>query len=301
MHGQSFIHRDIKADNFLIGNGSKAGIIHVIDFGLAKRYRDPKTNHHITYRSNKSLTGTVRYASINTHMGIEQSRRDDIESMMYVLIYFLKGKLPWQGVLGKNKHEKYKKIMQIKVATPLEKLCEDCPSKFHFQILAEFQDILKYTRSLKFDEDPDYSLIKKQLKNVLSAKELDYDLKFDWVSQASISQNFSALLANQEKQQDIKLSGLNKDNEERKQPPADSQLMEKIARMLEEDRNVSIEVNCTGKSQTSFSKENQDRTGSTTVDKPPAPALPVKTPPAESEAKNDPMQRATKKCGCRVF
>lgn len=82
------------------------------------------------YRSNKSLTGTVRYASINTHMGIEQSRRDDIESMMYMVIYFLKGKLPWQGVAGKNKHDKYKKIMQIKRITSVEKLCDECPGKF---------------------------------------------------------------------------------------------------------------------------------------------------------------------------
>jgi serine/threonine protein kinase len=136
VHEKSFIHRDIKADNFLIGNGLKSGIIHVVDFGLAKRYKDPKTNHHIIYRSNKSLTGTVRYASINTHMGIEQSRRDDIESMIYVLIYFLKGKLPWQGVLGKNKHEKYKKIIQIKIMTPIEKLCSECPSTFHLTIIS---------------------------------------------------------------------------------------------------------------------------------------------------------------------
>eukprot|EP00826_Nyctotherus_ovalis_P025591 TRINITY_DN1984_c0_g1_i12.p1 TRINITY_DN1984_c0_g1~~TRINITY_DN1984_c0_g1_i12.p1 ORF type:complete len:255 (+),score=55.45 TRINITY_DN1984_c0_g1_i12:752-1516(+) len=253
------------------------------------------------YRSNKSLTGTVRYASINTHMGIEQSRRDDIESMMYVLIYFLKGKLPWQGVLGKNKHEKYKKIMQIKIATPVERLCENCPCKFHLQILDEFQDILKYARSLKFDEDPDHSLIKKQLKNALDAKDFDYDLKFDWITQSSISKDFSAFLINQERQQDIKLGELNKDNEERKLPPADPQLMDKIVRMLEKDRNASIEVNCTGKSQTSFSKENQDRTGSTTVDKPPAPALPMKTAPTENEARNEATQRATKKCGCGIF
>ena len=136
VHGQSFIHRDIKAENFLIGNGSKSGIIFIIDFGLAKRYKDPKTNHHIMHRTNKSLTGTVRYASINTHMGIEQSRRDDVESMIYVLIYFLKGKLPWQGVLGKNKNEKYKKIMQIKMITPIERLCDECPSTLHLTTIS---------------------------------------------------------------------------------------------------------------------------------------------------------------------
>ena len=82
LHNNHFIHRDMKPD-------------HVIDFGLAKRYRDPKTGEHIPYKDNKSLTGTARYASVNAHLGIEQSRRDDLESIGFILIYFLKGSLPW--------------------------------------------------------------------------------------------------------------------------------------------------------------------------------------------------------------
>ena len=95
LHNNHFIHRDMKPDNFLVGISKKQHIVYLIDFGLAKRFRDPKTGEHIPYKDNKSLTGTARYASVNTHLGIEQSRRDDLESIGFILIYFLKGTLPW--------------------------------------------------------------------------------------------------------------------------------------------------------------------------------------------------------------
>jgi serine/threonine protein kinase len=111
-----------------MGVGKKKHQVYIIDFGLAKRYKDPKTGLHIAYRDGKSLTGTARYASINTHLGIEQARRDDLESLAYVLIYFLKGELPWQGLKAKNMKEKYEKIMEKKISTNVEILCKGLPS-----------------------------------------------------------------------------------------------------------------------------------------------------------------------------
>ncbi|KAK6161288.1 hypothetical protein DH2020_004669 [Rehmannia glutinosa] len=120
VHSRGFLHRDIKPDNFLMGLGRKANQVYIIDFGLAKKYRDLQTHKHIPYRENKNLTGTARYASVNTHLGVEQSRRDDLESLGYVMMYFLRGSLPWQGLKAGTKKQKYDKISEKKMLTPIE-------------------------------------------------------------------------------------------------------------------------------------------------------------------------------------
>jgi serine/threonine protein kinase len=122
------IHRDVKPDNFLMGRDKKKHIVYVVDFGLAKKYKDTKTGEHIPYKDGKSLTGTARYASIYTHLGIEQSRRDDLESLGYVILYLLKGDLPWQGIKAKNKKDKYEKIMHKKINTSIDQLYKGHPS-----------------------------------------------------------------------------------------------------------------------------------------------------------------------------
>jgi len=127
VHSKYIIHRDIKPDNFLMGVGPKEGQVYLIDFGLSKHYKDPRTKQHIPYRDHKNLTGTARYASINTHHGIEQSRRDDLESLGYILLYFCRGSLPWQGLKGHNKETKYNAIKNTKCHTTVEELCRGFP------------------------------------------------------------------------------------------------------------------------------------------------------------------------------
>ncbi|EPS42642.1 hypothetical protein H072_3379 [Dactylellina haptotyla CBS 200.50] len=191
IHAKSFIHRDIKPDNFLMGIGKRGNQVNVIDFGLAKKYRDPKTHFHIPYRENKNLTGTARYASINTHLGVEQSRRDDMESLGYVMLYFCRGSLPWQGLKAATKKQKYDRIMEKKMTTPTEVLCRGFPN--------EFAIYLNYTRSLRFDDKPDYSYLRKIFRDLFVREGFQYDYVFDWTVY-KYQKNAQQLAANQQMQ-----------------------------------------------------------------------------------------------------
>lgn len=172
VHTKCYIHRDIKPDNFLVGVGLRRHMIFMIDFGLAKLFRDPRTHRHIAYREGKSLTGTARYASINTHLGVEQSRRDDLESIGYMLMYFLRGSLPWQGLAANTKRQKYERILERKISTPTDVLCQGLP--------AEFRLYFEHTRSLKFDDRPDYDYLKRLFRELFFRKGFSYDNMFDW-------------------------------------------------------------------------------------------------------------------------
>ncbi|KAK4764140.1 hypothetical protein SAY87_013578 [Trapa incisa] len=172
IHSKSFLHRDIKPDNFLMGLGRRANQVYIIDFGLAKKYRDTSTHQHIPYRENKNLTGTARYASMNTHIGIEQSRRDDLESLGFVLMYFLRGSLPWQGLKAGTKKQKYEKISEKKVSTSIEALCQGYPS--------EFASYFHYCRSLHFDDKPDYAYLKRLFRDLFIREGFQFDYMFDW-------------------------------------------------------------------------------------------------------------------------
>ena len=145
----------------------------MIDFGLAKKYRDRRVSHiRFRQKEKEEITGTARYASVNAHKGIELSRRDDLESVGYLLVYFLRGSLPWQGLQARNDRERYKLITEKKLSVSVEKLCQDFPN--------EFKVYLDYCRALKFEEEPDYEYLKELFRQLASKLNVDLDSIFDW-------------------------------------------------------------------------------------------------------------------------
>lgn len=156
--------------------------MYIIDFGLSKRYKDPKTGEHLAIKEGKSLIGTSRYASLYTHLGIEQTRRDDIESLALSFIYLLKGSLPWEGIRGKTKQDKHNKVMEKKMAVAFDELCYGLPGneEFIYNAIEEFGEILKYSRSLQFDEEPKYKYIYKLIDNVIEKFGIIINDQYEW-------------------------------------------------------------------------------------------------------------------------
>lgn len=158
----------------MVGRSKNKNLVHMIDFGLSKVYRDLESGTHIPFRDRKRLVGTARYASLNMHRGVEPTRRDDLESVAYMLFYFIRGSLPWQGLKATTRQRQYERIASRKNATPIESLCKGYPPVFG--------EILKYARSLEFEEGPDYAKLKRMLKKGLQSlpKVNGADAKFHW-------------------------------------------------------------------------------------------------------------------------
>jgi len=174
IHDRHIIHRDIKPDNFVMGAKEDNAKLYILDFGLAKKYRSSRTLVQYPYIKKKKLTGTARYASIHALEAYEQSRRDDLESVGYVLMYFLRGNLPWQGLKVRSKEDRYKRILEKKRETTTEDLCKDFPR--------EFFEYVDYTRNLEYEENPDYDFLRKKFTDVLKALNEEMDYIYDWTT-----------------------------------------------------------------------------------------------------------------------
>ena len=176
VHDQHFIHRDVKPDNLMIGRREHVHKIFLIDYGLAKKYSGHRRySSGYQYHVAHPLVGTARYCSVHAHLGHDDGFRDDMEALGYVLVYFLKGKLPWQGLTAETRKEKFHKIKEVKINTPLDKLCEGIPE--------EFSAYLNYTRALRTDDCPEYDRIKELFRQLAKREEIEYDNKYDWVIQ----------------------------------------------------------------------------------------------------------------------
>jgi serine/threonine protein kinase len=174
IHNKHILHRDIKPDNFVMGLNKLSQYVYLLDFGLAKKYRSSRTLKQIPLVNRKKLTGTARYASINALRGYEHSRRDDLEAAGYVLIYFIKGRLPWQGIQVKTKEERYKKILKKKIEISPEELCENLPQ--------EFEKYIDYTRNLEYLEEPDYAMLRELFNSILRKDHAKFDFIYDWTT-----------------------------------------------------------------------------------------------------------------------
>lgn len=171
LHDAGVLHRDIKLQNFLSGYGNPTSF-YVCDFGLSDFYIDPNSNQHIPLTKGHSRYGTVRYASLNNHRGVEQSRRDDLESLGFVVIYAARGNVPWQTIRNEDRRKKWSQVYDMKRRIVLEELCADLPPCF--------VDFMKYVRGLAFDARPDYNLIRQFFKRDYDVANFKRANKYDW-------------------------------------------------------------------------------------------------------------------------
>lgn len=199
IHEQNIIHLDLKPENIMIGSLEKSGKqLCIIDYGLAKIYYDPKSKMHIPFGQTNLFTGSYTYASLNSHLGYELSRRDDFESLGYVLIYFLKGSLPWQFMTHENGGERIEKGKQLKKEISIETLCKGVPDKF--------KEYFKYVRQLKFDEKPDYQYLRGlflEMKKVHGIDEVEEGDMHEWIEKENRPLNSADFVEEDEEFKDI--------------------------------------------------------------------------------------------------
>jgi len=179
IHERHVIHRDIKPNNFVLGYDELNAYLYLVDFGLAKKYRSSKTLKQYPYNKKRRLTGTARFASIHAMEEMEQSRRDDLESVGYLIMYLIRGNLPWQGLKLKAGEDRYRKILEKKKETSSKELCAEYPLPFF--------EYVNYSRRLGYEEDPRYDIFKTKFLNfVVNIKKEKFDYVFDWTTENDI-------------------------------------------------------------------------------------------------------------------
>ena len=184
MHDKHIIHRDIKPDNFVMEAKANNAHLYLLDFGLAKKYRSSRTLLQYPLIKKKKLTGTARYASIHALEELEQSTRDDMESVGYVIMYFLRGNLPWQGLKIKSKEDKYRKILDKKKETSSKELCINFPD--------EFREYVEYSRNLDYEEEPKYEKYRNKFYELVCNKMGEsFDFVYDWTTESDIKKRKS--------------------------------------------------------------------------------------------------------------
>ena len=176
IHSRGFVHRDIKPDNLMMGLGRNSGTLHVADFGCATRYCNRITKIHYPHDAGHGLTGTLDFASTFTHRGIRASRRDDLESLAYTLVYLAKGSLPWQHVSGETEDEDISVVSDSKHQTTTTELCDGLPH--------EFVALTDYAKGLEFQTTPDYGQLRDLFRNLLDSWGYERGERFEWVERA---------------------------------------------------------------------------------------------------------------------
>ena len=212
IHSKHIIHRDIKPDNFVLGSDEFNAYLYLVDFGLAKKFRSSKTLKQNPYMKKKKLTGTARYASIHAMEEMEQSRRDDLEAVSYVIMYFIRGNLPWQGLKLKSNEDRYQKILEKKKEISTEELCAEYPKVFY--------EFVKYSKGLKYSEEPKYDELKKNFVDwVVNQKKEKFDYIYDWTTKEDIKKRKEEI--------NITCDNLDENNKEKKRKSKMSKIEEK--------------------------------------------------------------------------
>ncbi|OBZ71912.1 Casein kinase I [Grifola frondosa] len=177
-HSRGVIIRDVKPEHFAMGMGPHSNLVFLFDLGLAKMIFDPSTSAHIPRRDGREGFGTPRYVSANVHLGIEQSRRDDIYALGHTLLYLFHGKLPWQGIYAPSVPDKLSLIGKMKAGEALSELISRSPP--------EFMAYFNHCRALKFDELPDYKMLRGVFRERMKREDWTYDWKYDWLTPSEL-------------------------------------------------------------------------------------------------------------------